>query len=263
MRIKKWLCALVMAVSVSQLHAPAQQSATKPVSPEQKARGLLDAMVTALGGQAWLDMQDYEQHGRSSAFYLGQPTGGIVEFWSFHRVPDFDRYEYTKKRDVIQIYTPKQGYEVTYKGVADLPAVQQQNFLRSRAHSVEIVMRSWLKDPNTLVLYEGQTMVERRPADKVTIVTATNDAVTFEINPETHLPLRRTFEWRDPLYKDKNEEAEEYDDYHVIQGFPTAFAVTRYHNGEMVNQRFLYDVKYNTGISATMFDPAKVPPIKH
>jgi hypothetical protein len=261
MELKKWLCALAMAVSLSP-HASAQQAA-KTVSPEQKARALLDAMVSALGGHAWLDMQDYQQHGRSSSFFQGRPTGQIVEFWFFHRVPDFDRYEYTKKRDVIQIYTPQQGYEVTFKGVEDLPALQQQDYLRRRAHSVEIVMRSWLKDPNTLLLYEGQTMVERRPADKVTIVTATNDAVTFEINPETHLPLRRTFEWRDPLYKDKNEEAEEYDDYHVIQGFPTAFAITRYHNGEMINQRFLYDVKYNTGISATMFDPAKVPPIKH
>ena len=31
---------------------------------------------------------------------------------------------------------------------------------------------------------------------------------------QTHLPLRRSFQWRDPLYKDKNTDAEEYDDYH-------------------------------------------------
>jgi hypothetical protein len=38
---------------------------------------------------------------------------------------------------------------------------------------------------------------------------------------QTHLPLRRTFQWRDPVYKDKNLDAEEYDDYHTIDGFPT------------------------------------------
>ncbi len=32
----------------------------------------------------------------------------------------------------------------------------------------------------------------------------------------THLPLRRSYFWRDPVYKDKNEETEEYDDYHNI-----------------------------------------------
>jgi hypothetical protein len=38
---------------------------------------------------------------------------------------------------------------------------------------------------------------------------------------QTHLPLARTFQWRDPEYHDKNTDTEEYDDYHTIDGFPT------------------------------------------
>ena len=41
------------------------------------------------------------------------------------------------------------------------------------------------------------------------------------MDAQTHLPLRRSFEWRDPVYKDKNTDAEEYDDYHTVDGFPT------------------------------------------
>ena len=33
---------------------------------------------------------------------------------------------------------------------------------------------------------------------------------------QTHLPLRRSFQWRDPEFHDKNTDAEEYDDYHTV-----------------------------------------------
>ena len=44
-----------------------------------------------------------------------------------------------------------------------------------------------------MILAEGTTMVERRMADKVTVLSANNDAVTIELDATTHLPLRRTF----------------------------------------------------------------------
>ena len=67
---------------------------------------------------------------------------------------------------------------------------------------------------------------------------------------QTHLPLRRTFEWRDPLYKDKNLDAEEYDDYHTFDGFPTPFNITRYKNDEMYRQYFLVHAAYNQDLPA-------------
>ncbi len=67
----------------------------------------------------------------------------------------------------------------------------------------------------------------------------------IQTDVQTHLPLRRTFEWRDPVYKDKNLDAEEYDDYHVVEGFPTALRITRFKNDEMVRQVYLDKVSYN------------------
>jgi hypothetical protein len=62
---------------------------------------------------------------------------------------------------------------------------------------------------------------------------------------ETHLPLRRSFEWRDPVYKDKNLDAEEYADYHVVDGLPTPFSITRLKGDDMYRQYFLDRVEYN------------------
>jgi hypothetical protein len=69
------------------------------------------------------------------------------------------------------------------------------------------------------------------------------------MDKQTHLPLRRTFEWRDPLYKDKNLDAEEYDDYHTVDGFPTPFTITRFKNDDMISQRFLDRVTYNQDLA--------------
>jgi hypothetical protein len=83
----------------------------------------------------------------------------------------------------------------------------------------------------------------------VTLISAQNEAVTILTDLQTHLPLRRSFEWRDPIYKDKNVDAEEYDDYHTMDGFPTPLTITRFKNDEMVHQYFLSHVKYNQDLA--------------
>jgi hypothetical protein len=88
----------------------------------------------------------------------------------------------------------------------------------------------------------------------VTLISAKNDSVTIQMDLETHLPLRRTFQWRDPLYKDKNEDAEEYDNYRPVDGFPTPYNTTRFKNGDMVNQRFLFKAFYNQSLPADQFN---------
>ena len=150
-----------------------------------------------------------------------------------------------KKIDVVQIWNDGHGYEVTYKGKTELPKEQVDDYYRRRAHSIEEVVRTWIHAPGVMILSEGTGMVERRLVDKVTVLTANNDAVTLELDATTHLPLRRTFQWRNPQFKDFDEEAETYDDYHTIQGLPTALTITRYHNGDMTNQRYLTKVVYN------------------
>jgi len=72
---------------------------------------------------------------------------------------------------------------------------------------------------------------------------------------QTHLPLKRSFQWRDPIYKDKNTDSEEYDDYHTIEGFPTAFSITRLRNDEMVRQYYVTKVEYNRDLPADFWDP--------
>jgi hypothetical protein len=232
-------------------------------SPEQRGRVLLDEMVTALGGDTWLNRKTEMLEGRTAAFFQGAPDPGVIEYHEFRRFPASgqpyaDRLEFTKKRDVVQIWDDKGGTEVTYKGNQPLPKDQVEETLRRRAHSIEEVVRTWLKMPGVMVVAEGTSMVGRRTADKVTVLSPNNDAATLELDSATHLPLRRTYQWRNEKFKDHDEESEDYEDYHTIQGLPTAFTITRYKNGDMVSQRFLVKVSYNEPLAASLFD-ATIP----
>jgi hypothetical protein len=244
--------------------SPLSVSADNAVDPN-KGRKLLDQMVAALGGDAWLHRQDFTFSGRSATFYKGQPHEEVPQFEEYYRMRPFGEriilishygiFIATDHKDIAEVFTPDNGYEVTYKGKTPLPAKDVQDFLRRRSHSIETVVDEWMKQPGVLVTYEGTNMVERRLAEQISILTATNDAVTLELDERTHLPLSLSFQWRDPLYKDFNTDVEEYEDYHAVQGIQTPYAITRLHNGDMVLQRFLTKVVYNSNLSPDLFDP--------
>jgi hypothetical protein len=231
----------------------------------EKGRQLLEAMVAGLGGPLWLDRQDMVVTGRIATFYKGQPHPGAPAFEEYYRykpfaervilVAHFGVLIATDHRDVAELFTGDQGYEITYQGKKPLPAKDVDDFRRRRAHSLETVVNEWLKQPGVVVMYEGSNMVERRLADRVSILTANNDAVVLALDETTHLPLSLSFQWHDPTYNDLNTDLLEFEDYHQVQGIQTAYAITTFHNGEMTGQRFLTKVQYNTALPADLFDP--------
>jgi hypothetical protein len=236
---------------------------------DKRGRALLAQMVEALGGDAWFNRRDMTVRGHSAAFFRGAPTGQVVEYSGVRQFPIDGRPEAErigfmtdksmffpgKKVDVVQIYTQGKGYEVTYKGRAPLPADQVQDYFRRQHHSIESVITEWIKKPDVMILDEGTSMVGRRLAHKVTVLAADNDAVTIEIDANTHLPLRRSYETRNEKFKDIDKDSEEYDDYHSFQGLPTAMTLTRYHNDDMSSQRFYTAVEYNKGLDPGLFNP--------
>ena len=248
------LVLLAWAEGVHAQTAPAQTDAQTgddaAARNAKKAKTILDAMVQALGGQAWLNMKNVERQGQVAAFFHGNPDVGTTMYFEFHQPPDHDRIDMTKHRDVVEFYVGRQGWEVTYRGKKPVDKDTVDDYLRRRDHSIETVVKTWMNDPRTILIYEGQRLAGRHLADQVTLISADNDSVTIQTDTQTHLPLRRTFQWRDPLYKDKNTDAEEYDDYHVMEGFPTAFTISRYKNDDEIRQYYLVHVKYNQELPA-------------
>jgi len=262
---------LLLANNLGQTPAspgPAQSAQTLPAGQEnaRKAKVLIDQMIQALGGQAYLNVQDSSQDGRSYSFHHGQSTSVGVLYWRFTKFPDKERVELTKKRDVIYLYNGNKGYEVTYKGAAFMEEKALAEYLRRREYSLDWVLRRWINEPGVALFYDGTNIAEQKPAEQVTIMNARNQAVTIYIDPSTHLPIKKSFSWRDPVDKERNADEEAYDNFRPVQGIMTPFSVSRYYNGDMASQRFLNSISYNRGLSDAMFnanapyDPGKSPP---
>ena len=245
------------SASTSSNWPTAQFAATAAKDPGvQKAKQILDDMIRALGGEAYLTLREMSIEGRSYAFYHGKPSGLGIVYWRFWQWPDKDRYEITKQRDIIDFYVGDKGYETTYKGTTALDPKQLSDYLRRREHSLEWVIRNWLPAPGSMILYEGTAIVEQNLADKVTILTASNDSVTIAVDPRTSssgakdlLPIVI------PSTGNSTKRRRSSATTKRCRGLHTPYSTVRMDNGEMSNQRFVNSVSYNNGLDASLFEP--------
>src|SRR6201987_3919029 len=98
------------------------------------------------------------------------------------KFPDRERVEFTKKRDVADVFNGLKGYEITYKGTAQLDAKLLADYLRRRDHSLETVLRSWINEPGVALFYEGSAIAGDKPTEQVSIMNPKNDSVTLYID---------------------------------------------------------------------------------
>jgi hypothetical protein len=236
---------------------PAAAQSAIPVDQEnaRKAKALIDQAIQALGGEAYLTIRDRALTGRTFGFHHGRSSGNGIEFWSFSEFPDKERVELTKQRDITELYVGAKAWEITYKGPKPIEPKDLDDYMRRRRFSLETILRTWVTDPSVAMLYEGNVNAAQHPALQVTLINAKNEAVTLDFDIDTHLPVRKSFEWRDPVDRQKNLEEEIYENYRLVQGVMTPYNVTGYFNGDMSRERFIFSATYNTGLDQAMFDP--------
>jgi hypothetical protein len=220
----------------------------------RQARALLNQAIQALGGQTYLNVHDVQQQGRTYGFYHGRPTGAGALFWRFVEYPDKERLEVTKERDVAYVYSGEKGYEVTYKGAHAMERKDLEDYLRRRRFSLETMLRVWINDPTVALFYDGNAMAGNIPAQQVTLINSKNEAVSLCFDVDSHLPIKKSYKWRDPVDKERNSEEEVYDNYKPVQGVMTPYSFTRLYNGDMQSQRFINSVQFNQGLNPAMFD---------
>jgi hypothetical protein len=221
----------------------------------RKAKNAIDQAIKALGGETYLTIRDREQQGRGYSFHHGRPNGGGGVFWSFTEFPDKERAELTKERDIAELYVGTKGWEITYKGPHPLEQKDLDDYLRRRRFSLDTVLRTWVNDPGVVVLFEGAAIAAQHPAEQITLINSQNESVTLYFDTDTHLPVKKSFSWRDPVDRQKNLEEEVYENYRAVSGIMAPYNLTRYFNGDMASQRFLNSVTINQGLDEAMFDP--------
>jgi hypothetical protein len=245
--------------AAQQASAPGTSQSQSAVAADQenahKAKTVIEQGIQALGGQAFLTIRDREQQGHAFGFHHGRESGAGTIFWSFSEFPDKERVELTKERDIAELYVGDKAYELTYKGARAIEEKDRLDYMRRRRFSLDTVLRTWVTDPGVILLYEGPAIAAQHSSDQVTLINSQNESVTLYFDTDTHLPVKKSFTWRDPVDRQKNLEEEVYENYRQVSGVMAPYNVTRFFNGDMSNQRFLTSVTINQGLDEAMFDP--------
>ncbi|MFY9845876.1 MAG: hypothetical protein WA718_10160 [Terriglobales bacterium] len=268
------LCALSVAQTAPTPATPAPAINLNDSENARMARAVLEETILTLGGDWYLSYQNKEETGRYYPLYHGHTNSTGIPYNYYIEYPDKDRFEvvHTKdihvlpgtidiggvkvnnKFDLVLIHNGNKGYETTFKGTAAQEPEDLQNYLRRRPHSLEWIFRKWMRDPTVALFYEGQSVVDGKQCEGVTLLNSQNDSVSIYLDQNTHYPVKISYSWRDPKDKQKNVEEEVYDSYKLVQGIWTAHSITRYFNGETSQQRFVATASYNQKLPDSMFE---------
>jgi hypothetical protein len=262
--IMKYFFSIVLLLASLGLGSAAREQASPAPQPneaqsnQQKARAILDQMIAAMGGQAYLSVQNSYSEGRYGRFgHNGNQVGGTV-FFRYWEWPDKDRWELTPQRDIVQLFLGDRAIEVTYKGASPQDPQKDENVkwnLLRHHYALENVVRTWINAPGTILLDEGPKLAVNHMAERITIITANNESVTLLVSTDTHLPVERLFSIRDPQSRERDEEEEIYDNWRMVDGVNTPFNHLVLHNGQMARQEFLQQITYNQRLPPDIFAP--------
>lgn len=264
----KILWAALLLAGMSGLGARAETN-------QEKGRKIVDEALAALGGPAFLAMQNRVESGRIYGFYRENLSGlGIDSLYTMYlkrpEPPDPNflgvrvRDARGKKQDDVILYTDGTGYELTFRGARPLSDAIIRQFKVGTLHNIFYILRQRLGEPGLIFESKGSDFFENRPVEIVDITDSTNDTVTVYFDQATRLPTRQNYFRRDPVDNTRLEEVSIFSKYRDVGGgVMWPFTIRRERNGEKIFEMYSDSVQINQDLKDSMFTlPANMKILK-
>lgn len=254
MKFTPFLVAVALLSALFVPRATAQNPET--MMPEQsaaKAHQVINQLIEAMGGPAYLRVRESECTGRLSQFGTNNDLSGYVEFHDYWLYPDRNRTEYGKKGDIIDMYAGDKGWTLDRGGVSEQTATAVIDFQEQVTSDIDNLLRFHLKDQGLVFRYGGQDLIDLKPADWAEIVDRDNRTFRLAVDRGSHLLVRSVVITRDETTRESTEATTFYSNYHPQDGVQTALQVARERNGRRIFQAFYESCRYNPGFPADLF----------
>ena len=219
---------------------------------ETRGQKMLDEAITALGGNAYLSVQDITLSGRYYQIF-NESTSGATVFVDYIKYPDKERQELGKKKESIIINNGDQGWEVDFRGTHAQTPEEAENYRRAQKYSLDRILRFDLKSKKYHIYYDGTEYAEATKYDVVTLEDANREHISILLNASTHLPAALRYRLVDPKTKGVDKMELWYGNFQVVQGIHTPFHRDRIRNGGRISETFINEVRYNSGLSDSLF----------
>ncbi len=223
-----------------------------------KAKQLLQQMIQALGGPAYLRVRESVCDGRLAQFGHNGDLTGYQDFRDFWRYPDKYRTEYTKKGNFVELFAGDAGWTLDKGGVSEEPAGAVTDFQEQTKKDMDNLLRLRLNEEGMSFRYGGSDVVDLKQVDWVEIVDRERRTFRIAVGRESHLPVRCVVVTRNDMTRERTEEITFYSNFQTLDGVETPMQIARERDGRRSFQAFFLDCHYNTGISDELFTRASL-----
>lgn len=232
---------------------------------QQKGKRVVDEALAALGGQAFLNMQNRVESGRIYGFYNENISGMTVDalYTDYLSRPDPPQPGFLgvrvrdargKKQDDAILYVDGNGYEITFRGARPLSDTLMKQFKTGTLRNIFYILRERLGEPGLTFESRGSDFFENRPVEVVDITDANNDTVTVYFDQMNKLPVHQSYNRRDPVDNTKLEEVSIFSKYRDVGGgVMWPFAIRKERNGEKIFEMYSESVEINQDLKDSMF----------
>jgi hypothetical protein len=233
---------------------------------EDRGKKIVTDAIQALGGDAFLRMNDRVESGRAYSFYRERLTGlSIAKIYTRYLDPEppatvqpglrqRERQVFGKDEDVTVLFQEEAAYTLSYRGARPMASQKFDRYLRTTRQNVLYMLRERLKEPGLIIESKGSEIIDNLPVDTVHFTDSENNVVIVYFQKSTKLPVRQVFYFRDPLTKDRIEEQTLFTLYRDVgNGVQWPYHIQRQREGQKIYEIFSESVSVNSGLKDDLF----------
>jgi hypothetical protein len=238
---------------------------------QERGRRVVNEALEALGGKAYLAMEDRVESGRAYSFYRERLQGlSIAKIYTRYLAPVpgkvsvRERQNFDKREDYGVLFNETGAWEITYRGARPLDQKRIDTYRDGTLRNVFYILRQRLKEPGMEFFSRGGDLWENRPVEIVDITDSEGLTTTVYFSALDKLPVRQEFKRRNEQYKDFDKEETLFAKYRDVGGgVKWPFSIRRFRNGEKLFEMYSDSVQINKDLKDDLFTlPAKMTILK-
>ena len=250
------LAAVLLGVLFATRAAAQNPDTLMPEASTAKAKQILQDLVNALGGAAYLEIKESDCEGRLARFGHNGELTGYTNFKVYWQYPDKNRTDYSKKGVIINLYNGDRGWTLDRGGVTELPAPEVADFQEQAKRDINNLLRLRLKEPGMTIRFGGTDIVDLKTVDWVEMVDSEQRNFRLAVDRSSHLLVRSIVTIQDETRQDRSVMTNIYTNFQLMEGAYTPLQITSDRDGHRINQVFFTFCKYNPGFPGDFFTKA-------
>src|SRR5262249_37587480 len=179
-----------------------------PDASAAKAKQVLNQLIGAMGGDAYLQARESDCTGRLAQFEHNGDLSGYTNFRDYWHLPDKNRTEYEVKGatggllgviigqipfkggTISELYNGDEGWTMDKSGVSEQPATNVTDFKEQTKRDIDNVLRFRLKEEGMVFRYGGQDLIDMKPVEWVELVDREDRTFRLAVLQSSHLLAR-------------------------------------------------------------------------